>query len=327
MKRPTKNSVDSWMNIGDLLLSIQADFQNQVYDAIAPYPKKFQEEILSGVHILFTRFYFSALEDKEGVPSPYDIVMHERQEKHVIIPPETELALLLRRSPIKNASTKRRIRMYVGLMSWERFPIVQNVQDKDVPLLFPKDLTYIRVTHTLLLAKKIVSPQQFFRQVVATSLEMWRVQDKILSRVFSQEGWLIFWQEYLNDAAKGVVITDDLFDVLFRQFKKADIPVDFIVGLLNHERSEFDAANNARFAQQVNMYFSLTCNYASYFLFPLSIYFPVLSLFYVEPIDIFREIDEYREVFPHKSFCEWLAKPASEFILTDFGKELIGQWK
>lgn len=74
-----QDGIDSWVNIRELLLSIQADFQNQVCDAITPYPKKFQEEILSGVHILFTRFYFSALEDKKGAPSPCDIVMHERK--------------------------------------------------------------------------------------------------------------------------------------------------------------------------------------------------------------------------------------------------------
>lgn len=323
-----KNYTNSWMNVGDLLLSIQADFQNKVYDAIVPYPKKFQEEILSGVHILFTRFYFSALQDKEGVPCPYDIVVHEREEKHVIIPSQTELAILLRRSPIKNAATKRRIRMYVGLMQWEDFPIVQNILNKNIPLLFPNDLKYIQLVHTLLMKEKLTTtPEKLFQEVITTSLEIWRKNDEVLSKVFSKEGWTIFWHEYLRDAAKGVVLTDDLFDVFFRQLKKTGIQVDFIEGMLNHQYSEFDAISNKQFAQQIPLYFQLTCNYATYFLFPLSVYFPVLSLFYVEPVDIFQEIDDYKEVFPHESFCNWLAKPASEFTLTDFGKELISKWK
>lgn len=318
---------NSWMDVEDLLLSIQADFQNQVYEAIEPYPKKFQEEILSSIHMLFTRFYFSSLENKAGTPSPYDIVMQERKQKDVIIPAQNELTILLRRSPIRNAPARRRIRMYVGLMPWEQFPIVQNVHNKNLPLFFPNDFSYTQLTHLLMRAKNNDSPYEFFCQLVGASLEMWRREDKILSSIFSKEGWLIFWQEYLKDAAKGVVSTDGLFDVFFELLRKANVPVDFIQGLLNHECSESDARGNEHFAQQINLYLTLTGNYASYFLFPLSIYFPVLSLFYVDPIDISQEIDDYKEVSLHESFCSWIAKPASEFALSDFGKELVSKWK
>lgn len=310
-----------WMQISDLLLGIQGEFQKRVYDVIDTFPPAFQEEILSGVHTLFQRFFYTALEDREGAPSPHDIVDEGIRQKNIMLPSDSQLALRVFRSPVENADPHKRMRMVMGFESWETFPLIADYLSESKPT-YSRDEMYDFLLVNLG-KESLDSQESTLGFLLEKSLGLWWRKNDTVRAIYSQKEWETLWYTILTKSAKDWFDTDLIFEMIFRRMEKNKIDLDFLRENLVGPRGKFQRPGNEYEMLQQIFLFSLGCEYAEFFITPLATYLPILDLHYVEPLDIRSEIEEYKELKQKgESFAEWLAKPPSQIRLRPIGRDV-----
>lgn len=316
-----KNVVlDDWMRIGDLLLKIQGDFIYNLYRVIDLLPAAKRDEVLDNSHLLFQRYIHTALTEKDNAVSWKDIIDEESRYHKINLPPESQLAVKVYRSPVHSNEPHRQLRSWVGLETYNEFPLISDLTaGSPFRPRFPKDIYYLFLLKEL---KKVdpARPQELLDQIIDISVNCWWRRNQVVNSVFTLEEWGEFWKGCLRKALAGWYSTDETFFSVFEKAGERNVCVDFIQKNVSADRGKYFSPKSEGDVLQEQFMFNLGIEFNRLFLTPLATYFPVLDLYYKEPFEMGKEIEGYFKIgYKAVDFSDWISRPPSQIKFKPLG--------
>lgn len=314
---PKHRPEDDWLRIADLLLSIQGEFQQVVYDTIDPFPRLIQQEVLNGVHHLFARYYASAVEGPQGSASPQDVVDAAIEELSIQTPEDARINLRLYRSPERSRNPHRQIRMRMGLEYIAQFPLVADLTTnrRGKPLYFA-DPAYCQCLVTL--GKHAVGgikPAVILRGLWEYVGTNWWSNNPVFAQVYTLVEFENMLRIALESSTEDWGSTDELFDEIFQRTEGAGLAMDHPKKVMAMPRGTFEEPKDEEEFLQDMALFHLGNQLCSEWLFPLATYLPLLEYHYLEPFPMVEDLHEFAAASRKRpvSLSSWVSKPPSYF--------------
>jgi hypothetical protein len=312
-EHPTDNQ---WAKISDLLLTVQGNFQAELYEALDTLPQKSWKPIIDNVHRLFERYYYTVIEEflPDQTIAPADLVESAKANHGVLLPRDEQILVRLFRSPGNHHDVHKQIRMTVGQESLQRAPLMLDlVAQNKKSQVFPHDYWYNQCLAHL-------QKQATAHELPAVVAELWRFcalgwrsNNAVLKKAFNQSEWLELWQKSFTKASTDWQTTDDMFEIIIEQIHEQVAPMNAAVQQLQAPKDRFiEPLERSEFLQYMTL-FDIQASFSRLFLSPLITYLPLLEVRYVEPLNIAEEVDD----FTHSGvdFVAEISKPPSYFRL------------
>lgn len=311
---------DDWVKISELLLSIQGSFQKEVYGQIKNLGHKMKKDIFSYSHLLFQLYLYSALENRDGTPSWQDIIGGEARRLNIKVPSGYQISIYVFRTPRINPRSQEQMRMSVGVLNWDEFPVIHDLKGIAKGMYYFKGDDFY--THLLdkLAGVQTEEAGKFIRIYLSEILHIWWMANKDLQKSFKFSQWYDFWLRWLSKAGSGWCSTDNIFDEIVAQLNKAGINTEFVMQNIKGPKGIFcEPRSEGEFLQEM-LLFHLGVEYSLFFLTPLTTYLPLLEIHYNEPCDVGFEIRDYASFKGKQPFPISVSKPASSFKFKSLGK-------
>ena len=310
------SKTNEWTKLSDLLLTIQGNFQAELYEILDNYPQKSWKPVINNVHRLFERYYYTVIGDflPEETVSPADLVEGETVGRNVRLPKNEQVIIRLFKSPEQHKDVHKQIRMTVGQESLEHSPLMLDLaHGHKKSQYFPHDYSYNQCLDHV---RKHVPDGEL--SAVATelwrySLLAWRAHNVVLKKAFDKTGWISLWQEIFNKAASEWQATDEVFEILMQAVHEQSMPMSAAAQMLHASNGRYiEPLDRNEFLQYMALY-DMQNTFHSLFLSPLITYLPLLEVRFVEPMDITQEIDDFMQ--SGVDFVNEISKPPSYFRL------------
>lgn len=314
-RRPTKETKSSdWHKIMDLLLSVQGNFQSEVYETLDQLDQKFRELIIKDVHRLFERYYYTVIKDLlPDQAAPADLVDDAIMTEQIKQPSDGQIQIRLFKSPAKHKDLHKKIRMQVGIETIQDFPIVQDLLARNKKSnLYPDDPWYNQcLAHLTKIKVNQADIGAVVFQLWLFSLDQWRKDNILVARAYTTQAWQQLWWQVFEGAKIDWQSTDEIFDQMLKKIHNEVLPMDATANLINAPKGRFIQPTDRLEELQYLGYFFLGSTFESTFLSPLVTYLPLIEMRYIEPINIGAEI---RQFMGFKGrFSDSINKPPSYF--------------
>jgi len=323
---PGANKNDSdWEKISDVLLSIQGEFQKEIYKIIDKKPMSTKETVTDYIHLLFQRYFYTALKNKYDSVSYADMVSRIEIDEKVKIPVDHQLMLRLFKTPTISKDSHRQIRMMMGIENIEGFPLIHDLCRKagEKPIFY-KDEYYLKILAAL--SKTLGKNLSYKRVLIALwnfILIEWWSTDILLNKIFNLKDFSDLLFSAVENSSKEWSSVDMLFDFFFKQSEKTGFDLKYTKNMVHNANDKFISPENRFEEVQAIMLYKLGNEFCELFLTPLVTYFPILEIHYIDPIDLKEEIDSFEEKDGFgEGFDFWISKPPSEFRLRSMGKKI-----
>ena len=312
--------VDDWLKVSELLLSVQGSFQDKLYSDIKSFSHVEKKEIFSHSHFLFQRYLYSAIEDRPGAPSWQDIINEESKRLKVKVPPDHQISVLVFETPRKNPRPQEKMRMTMGITSWEDFPVIHDLSDRGKEQYFFRGDGFYAYLLGKLTPNMTADRSKFIKIYLSEILHYWWSINESIHQTFKFSQWYDFWWGWLQKARGDWCSTDEVFGQIIDSLTIAGVATDFITSGFKGAEGKFrDPESDAEHQQEMMFYF-LGVEYALYFLTPLTTYLPLLEIHYIEPFNVDLEIKDFRSFRREEAMVMLISKPASQFKLRPLGR-------
>lgn len=307
---------DEWTKIASLLLTIQGNFQAELYEALDNYPQKQWKPIINNIHRLFERYYHTVIGEflPDQTVAPADMVDTAITAHNVILPGTDQIIVRLFRSPDTHSDVHKQVRMLVAQESLERAPLMLDLlAQRTKSETFPHDYDYNQcLKHLQEYAGGNELPiiaKELWRYCALS----WRAHNQVLAKAFNKPEWLELWQQYFTKAATDWQTTDEVFEIIVRRIHEQVAPMDAAAQQLQAPEDHFiQPLDRSEFLQYMTL-FDIQTSFGRLFLSPLITYLPLLETRYVEPMLLTEELDDF--VNSGVGFVIKTSKPPSYFKL------------
>lgn len=307
-----------WTKISDMLLTIQAEFQVELYEVLDTYPQKAWKPIIDNVHRLFERYYYTVIEEflPDQTVAPADLVDYAMVEQKIVLPPCEQIIIRLFRSPERHKDVHNQIRMRVGQESLQEAPAMLDLMAQTKKSqTFPHDEWYNQCLAHLQKQKTAAELPAVAAELWRFCATEWRSDNAILKKAFKQSEWLELWEQLLSKASKDWQTTDEVFEIIIKQIHERVIPMNAVVQQLQAPEDRYiKPLGRAEYRQYMTL-LDIQSSFAHLFLSPLISYLPLLEVRYVEPLDIAEEVGGF--IQSGVDFVVEISKPPSYFRLRE----------
>lgn len=309
---------NQWAKILDLLLTVQGNFQAELYEVLDNYPQKAWKPIIDNVHRLFERYYHTVIE--EFLPgqtvAPADMIEAAIATHEIVLPQYEQITVRLFKSPGHHKDVHQQIRMTVGQESLQRAPLMLDLMAQHKKSqVFPHDYWYNQCLAHL-------QKQETAHELPLVAVELWRFcalgwrsNNAVLKKAFKKSEWLGLWQQFLTKASKNWQTTDEVFEIVIKQIHEQVVPMNAAMQQLQAPENRYiQPLDRGEFLQYITM-FDIQRSFAHLFLSPLISYLPLLEVRYVEPMNIAEEVGDF--INSGVDFVLEISKPPSYFRLRE----------